>query len=121
MQIPNGSNEIDQKLVILKRKLEALMIEFNKLLIDKTLSQNKTNSQVTMETDYMQRLISTAHELDQLNPYEGTYALLVLALRQGLYFKDAIHAIEHDVHEITKENAKLRRQNQEQKNLLNNK
>jgi hypothetical protein len=110
MNIPEGSGQIDKEIVDRKRKLESLMVEFNKMLNDKKLVKNKSIAEGDAETDKMMRLLSAADQLDEVNPYEGTYGLLVLALREGLFMRDAINELEYRVLTLEQENKKLKKQ-----------
>jgi hypothetical protein len=64
-QIPDGRIEADKKLVQAKRQFEKLMIQFNQLLQDKILPENKSNGQLNVETDFVMRLLMAGNELDE--------------------------------------------------------
>lgn len=111
-QIPNGRTEADQKLVLAKRQLEKLSIEFHKLLEDKTLIENKTQGQLNMETDLGLRLIQAANEVDVLKypEPEGTFTLLILLVHISLIMRDKNNKLDHKVMLLQNEIAKFQKQ-----------
>lgn len=114
MEIPNGMTENDVKLVLAKRQFEKLMIQFNELLQDKMLPENKTAVQNGIETDFVHRLVVSANELDVLNPYEGTYGILILLLREGFVMRDNNNRLQYKLQELFKEINKLKIQKADQ-------
>ena len=111
-QIPNGRTDADQKLVIAKRQLEKLSIEFHKLLEDKMLIENKTQGQLNMETDVGFRLIQAANEVDVLKypEPEGTFTLLMLLVHISLIMRDKNNKLDHKVTLLHGEISKLQKQ-----------
>lgn len=111
-QIPNGKTEIDQKLVLAKRQLEKLSIEFHKLLEDKMLIENKTQGQLNMETDLGFRLIQAANEVDVLKypEPEGTFTLLMLLVHISLIMRDKNNKLDHKMTLLQAEINKLQKQ-----------
>lgn len=111
-QIPNGKTETDQKLVLAKRQLEKLSIEFHKLLEDKMLIENKTQGQLSMETDLGFRLIQSANEVDVLKypEPEGTFTLLMLLVHISLIMRDKNNKLDHRVSLLQSEIGKLQKQ-----------
>jgi hypothetical protein len=110
IQIPDGINQVDQELVKKKRKFEQLMMEFDQMLKDKTLAKNKGRSQVNMETGRVEQLLAAAYDLDvSQDAPEGSYGLIVLALREGLLMRDAINELEWRILQAEKENKTLKR------------
>ncbi len=89
-QIPDGRNEQDVKLVQSKRRLEKLMLQFHQVLEDKMLPENKTQAQLSAESDFVHRLLDAANEVDILNypNPEGTFGLIILLIREGFVMRD---------------------------------
>lgn len=108
-QIPNGKTEAEQKLVLAKRQLEKLSIEFHKLLADKTLIDNKTQNQLTTEQDLCYRLVQAANELDVLKypEPEGTFTLLMMFTLTTLILRDKNNTLDHQVTLLKAEIKKL--------------
>lgn len=119
IQIPDGINQVDQELVQKKRKFETLMMEFDKMLKDKTLAKNKGQSQMVMEADRVQQLLASAYDLDGAQDApEGTYGLIVLALREGLLMRDGINELEWRMLQYEKENLKLKKELEDYKRAV---
>ena len=111
-QIPSGKTEAEQKIVLAKRNLEKLSIEFHKLLDDKKLMQNKTNGEKSMEADLALRLIQAANDLDVANypELEGIYSLIMLLTHIGLIMRDRYNQIEYGNESLLREINKLKKQ-----------
>lgn len=108
-QIPNGKTELEQKLVLAKRQVEKLTIEFHKLLENKKLNDNKTQNELNIETDLCYRLIQSANELDVLKypEPEGTFTMLMMFALTTLILRDKNNKLEHQVSELKTEIKKL--------------
>lgn len=108
-QIPNGKTEAEQKLVLAKRQLEKLSIEFHKLLENKKLNENKTQNELNVEQDLCYRLIQAANELDVLKypEPEGTFTMLMMFSLTTLIMRDKNNQLEHKISDLTKEIRKL--------------
>lgn len=111
-QIPNGKTEAEQKLVLAKRQLEKLSIEFHKLFEDKMLIENKTQGQLNMETDVGLRLIQAANEVDVLKypEPEGTFTLFMLLVHISLIMRDKNNKLDYKVILLQAEINKLQKQ-----------
>lgn len=111
-QIPSGKTEAEQKIVLAKRNLEKLSIEFHKLLDDKKLMQNKTNGEKSMEADLALRLIQAANDLDvaKYPELEGIYSLIMLLTHIGLIMRDRYNQIEYGNENLLREINKLKKQ-----------
>jgi len=108
-QIPNGKTEAEQKLVLAKRQVEKLSIEFHKLLENKKLNENKTQNELGMEQDLCFRLIQAANELDVLKypEPEGTFTMLMMFSLTTLIMRDKNNQLEHQVSQLKAEMKKL--------------
>lgn len=109
-QIPDGSSELDRNIVIAKRQMEKMMIEFHKYLEEKMLPENKTQGQFNQETDFLLRLFDAANKLDIVNPPEGTFGLITLMVRIGFVMRDKYNKLEYDNKMLHQEINKLRKQ-----------
>lgn len=111
-QIPNGRTEAEQKIVIAKRQLEKITIEFHKLLEDKMLTQNKTQGQMSVEADLGLRLIQAANELDVLKypEPEGTFTLFMLLVHITFIMRDNNNQLDYKVKLLQQEINKLKTQ-----------
>lgn len=102
MNIPSGVDEIDREVVKAKKKYEHFTVEFNKMLVKKIVVDNKTAAQEKMETGLAEELLKATVELDKINFNEGTYGLLVLSMRIGLFMRDRVNSLEHQLQENNK-------------------
>jgi len=111
VQIPDGKNEADRKLVLAKRRVEDLVFKLNNILKDKVLSQNKSEGQKKMENDIIQRLLMVCHdELDELNPSEGVYTLFASLIGEALMMKETRNILEYEMNKLNKKVEKLEKQ-----------
>jgi hypothetical protein len=96
-QIPDGKGEQDAKLVLAKRQLEKLMLQFHGFLEDKMLPENKSQGQQRAESDFVLRLLQAANEVDTLNypNLEGTFGLIILMFREGFVMRDNNNRLEY--------------------------
>ena len=77
-----------------RKKSEEAIESFKSLLEDKTLPENRTESHKKNEIHTLNSLLVSANELDQINPGEGIFSLIVLSLRSSLKLKDRINELE---------------------------
>lgn len=110
-QIPSGKTEEEQKLVLAKRQVEKLSLEFHKLLDNKKLTSNKTQGELKMETDVGYRLIQAANDLDVLKhpEPEGTFTLLMLFAHISIIMRDRNNELDHKISDLNKTIEKLKR------------
>lgn len=121
IQIPH-SGKIDKELVLAKRETEKMMIEFNRLLLDKKLPENKTQGELNVEGDVVMRLLMAAGELDRLTKTslppqvqnEGTFGLIALLIREGFVMRDNNNKLEYKLKTIQNEFNQLKRQTTDQ-------
>jgi hypothetical protein len=112
-QIPEGRHPVDKVLVQAKKQHEKLMFQFNELLRDKMLHENKTQGQLGMEGDIVLRLLKSASELDSLMPPEepeGTFGLIALLIRIGFVTRDTNNRMEYNLKLLHAEINKLKTQ-----------
>lgn len=86
-----------------KNQMIKVFDEYKDLLRDKTHPSNQTPAYHKNVQGTINRLLSAAHELDEISPGEGIFALFTLTLATNLKLKDKI--IELEV-----ENNRLKRQ-----------
>lgn len=106
-QIPEGQNELDKQIVQAKRQFEKLMLQFDHFLKDKTLPENKSRGQLNSDSDFIERLFSSASNLDAVNSPEGTYGLIALLIREGIVMRDNYNRLEYELRETNKKIVKL--------------
>lgn len=92
-----------------KSQITKVFDEYKEILRDKTHPENQTPAYHKKIQGTIHRLLSAAHELDQVSPGEGIFALFTLTLTTNLKLKDKI--IELEV-----ENNRMKRQLKKMKN-----
>ena len=78
-----------------KQKLFDSMKEFNKLLNNRILPENKSTIEKDNEQNVVNSLAQSAMLVEQLSPKEGLLAICILAIRQSLSLRDAGNEIAH--------------------------
>ena len=95
-----------------KKKLstaEQSVKDFNTLIQDKTHKDNQTDAYNNNVRYILNSLLVGANELENKNPGEGIYSLIILALRTNLELKNKIVDLEKKVRDL---NSKLKRSNE---------
>lgn len=80
--------------------LVGAMQDFNKLLTDRKLPQNKSIQENENEQNVLGILVKHVLELEELNPKEGLLSMCVLSLRQSLALRDAGNNMAYRVQEL---------------------
>lgn len=104
-----GAQYMEQMKAQAKNQITKVFDEYKEILRDKTHPDNQTPAYHKRMQGTIHRLLAAAHELDQVSPGEGIFALFTLSLTTNLKLKDKI--IELEV-----ENKKLQRQVKKIKN-----
>ena len=108
MKMPN-SNYIKSKRDS-KTKAESIFEEYKSLLSDKTHPDNQTEGYKKNVINILNRLLVCADEMDNQNPGEGIFSLIVLSLRSNLKLKDKIIELEFDNKSLRREINILKKQ-----------
>ncbi len=82
-----------------KSKLTMVFDEYKELLRDKTHPDNQTKAYTQNVITTLNRLVSAADELDNVNPGEGIFGLIILTLRANLALKDEVIKLEYELKE----------------------
>jgi uncharacterized protein YdcH (DUF465 family) len=90
-----------------KQKLFESMKEFNKLLNNRTLPENKSTVDKDLEQNVVNSLAQSAMVVEQLSPKEGLLAICILAIRQSLSLRDAGNEIAHRIISLENRISKL--------------
>jgi hypothetical protein len=89
-----------KKIEEVKMALVGAMQDFNKLLTDRKLPQNKSIQENENEQNVLGILVKHVLELEELNPKEGLLSMCVLSLRQSLALRDAGNNMAYRVQEL---------------------
>ena len=108
MKIPS-SNYIKNKRSN-KSKAESIFEEYKSLLADKTHPDNQTEAYKKNIIDVLNRLLVCADEMDNENPGQGIFSLIVLSLRSNLRLKDKIIEMEYENKKLKREINNLKKQ-----------
>ena len=92
-----------------KSKMEDAFNSYKSLLSDKTHPDNHTDAYNKNIMSILNRLLVSADELDEENPGEGIFGLIVLCLRSNIKLKDEIVRLEVDSSKLKKEILRLKK------------
>lgn len=98
-----------------KQTLMENMKEFNKILNNNVLSENKSVKENEQEQLVINNLVKSALVVDNLNNGEGLLALCVLSIRQGLSLRDAGNRLAYQIDQLKKEIKQLKDSSPENK------
>jgi len=107
--VPKNTKYMDSKKGEAQSNVENAFNDFKKLLSDKTHVDNQTPAYHNNVVSILNRLLVAADELDGVNPGEGIFGLIVLALRSCLKLKDDNTALEVEVRELKREIGRLKK------------
>jgi len=111
VSLPGGSKYLDSKKRTAKDKITDAFDGFKSLLSDKTHPDNQTTAYHNNVVSILNRLLVSADELDDSNPGEGIFGLIILSLRSSLKLKDEIIKVEVENRELRIEIEKLKKRN----------
>lgn len=91
-----------------KTKVAELAIQFNKVMSDKTLKQNKNIFAIELEKELLSKMIQLAVDIN-IDPNEqegmGSLGWITLLLKTCFFQRDKINQLEYDVNQL---NLKIR-------------
>jgi hypothetical protein len=103
------NNYMNNKKGQARQQFEKVMEEYKVLLKDKTLPKNQTVSYKRNQMAVFNRLMVAADELDEHNPGEGIFGLIILAMRATLQLKDQNVELEVKVRDLDREIRRLKK------------
>ena len=83
-----------------RQRAEEAISEFKKILDDKIHPSNQTDGYKNNIISCLNNLLVSANELDNENPGEGIFSLIVLSLRSSLKLRDRINELEVENKEL---------------------
>lgn len=107
---PQNNRYMDSKKNQAKQNVESAIAEYKKILSDKTHPDNQTPAYQNNVIHVLNRLLSSADELDSKNPGEGIFGLIVLSIRSALKLKDDHVRLEVEVNNLKREIERLKKQ-----------
>jgi hypothetical protein len=88
-----------------KRQAAQLAIDFNKIIKDKTLRNNKNVIQRDMEQELIDKMITFAFQVNHDEAEQegaGSVSLILLLLKATLYQRDRINELEYNLMQVQK-------------------
>lgn len=102
-----GAGYIENMKLQAKNQIHKVFDEYKELLRDKTHPENQTPAYHKNVQGTINRLLSAAHELDQVSPGEGIFALFTLALTTNIKLKDKVIELERETKILRRKLGKL--------------
>tara|TARA_R110002020_G_scaffold50716_7_gene143256 strand:+ start:40080 stop:40427 length:348 start_codon:yes stop_codon:yes gene_type:complete len=109
LNIPKNPNFTSRGRDNPKKKIEEAFDAYKGLLADKTHPDNQTAAYNKNVISILNRLLVAADDLDETNPGEGIFGLIVLSLRTNLKLKDELVKQEVKLRETSRELEKLKK------------
>ena len=109
IKVPKNSRYMEAKRAKPQAEIEVAFNDFKKLLADKTHPDNQTPAFHNNVISILNRLLVAADQLDESNPGEGIFGLIILSLRSSLKLKDDITKMEVEIRELQREVERLKK------------
>jgi hypothetical protein len=109
VKVPKNNRYMDSKKAEAQNSVESAFNDFKKLLADKTHPDNQTPAFHNNIVSVLNRLLVAADQLDEINPGEGIFGLIVLSLRSSLKLKDDLVSAEVEIRELRREIGRLKK------------
>jgi len=94
------ASKIVMRLNELRQDLMSSMREFNELMKDGKLPENRSVKEKTNEQDVISRMVSAAGEIDRFSRGEGSLAVCIFAVRVALSVRDAGNHLAYKIHQL---------------------
>ena len=109
IKIPSNNKYMASKKAKVQNVVEKAFDDFKEILSDKTHPDNQTPAYKKNVIATLNRLLVAADELDELNPGEGIFGLIILSLRSSLKLKEDRIKLEAKVSELEREIGRLKK------------
>jgi hypothetical protein len=113
--------EINKKNNDYKSRAAELALSYKKLILDKTLTQNKTVFSEEIEKETLSKMVSLAVEINNDEDEQegmGTLGWVTLLLKYFLHHRDRVNNLEYQVLTLQKINEELKKDLNKLKNSL---
>lgn len=94
--------QINFMVIEAREKLIKAMKDFNRILANNVLTENKSIKDKEEEQQVIDDLTGSAQIIDKFSDGEGTLALCIYAIRQSLLLRDAGNRLAYEINEIKK-------------------
>ena len=103
IKVPANNRYMASKKDKAQSDVEAAFNEYKKLLSDKTHPDNQTPGYHKNVVATLNKLLVAADSLDEENPGEGIFGLIILALRSSLKLRDNNIIMSAEIRELRRE------------------
>lgn len=108
-EIPNN-NYIQQKVRQTKKNVQTVFDEYKALLADQTHPDNQTKGYKNNIQSTINRLLSLAKEMDEVDPGQGVFGLDILSLLSILKVKNETVRLKVEIRDLKRELKKMQKQ-----------
>ena len=109
IKVPKNNRYLNSKKSDAQNSVESAFNDFKKLLSDKVHPDNQTPAYHNNVVSVLNRLLVAADNLDEVNPGEGIFGLIVLSLRSILKLKDDNLKLEVELRDLKRELGRVKK------------
>ena len=109
INLPKNNKYMDAKKDKAQSDVEKAFNDFKQLLANKTHPDNQTPAYHNNVVSILNRLLVAADEMDGVNPGEGIFGLIILALRSSLKLSDDNVKLEVEIRELRREIGRVKK------------
>ena len=109
VNVPSNNKYLESRKGKSASDIETAFNDFKVLLADKTHPDNQTPAYHNNVVSILNRLLVAADKLDETNPGEGIFGLIVLSLRSSLKLKDEMIKMDVEIKELKREINRLQK------------
>ncbi len=109
IKVPKNNRYLNSKKSDAQNSVESAFNDFKKLLSDKVHPDNQTPAYHNNVVSVLNRLLVAADNLDEVNPGEGIFGLIVLSLRSILKLKDDNLKLEVELRDLKREIGRIKK------------
>jgi hypothetical protein len=108
-RVPINNKYMNSKKKRAQSDIESAFNDYKKLLADKTHPDNQTPGYHKNVVSTLNRLLVAADSLDEENPGEGIFGLIILSLRSSLKLRDDNIKLGVEIRELKREVERLKK------------
>lgn len=109
IKVPSNNRYMKSKKAEAQNTVESAFNDFKKLLSDKIHPDNQTPAYHNNVVATLNKLLIAADDLDEVNPGEGIFGLIILSLRSILKLKDDNVKLEVELRELKRELGRVKK------------
>jgi hypothetical protein len=109
VNVPSNNKYLESRKARPQSDIETAFNDFKVLLADKTHPDNQTQAYHNNVVSTLNRLLTAADKLDENNPGEGIFGLIILSLRSSLKLKDEFIRQDFEIKELKREINRLKK------------